>query len=284
LAEKILITGANGQLGTALTAELTRRKIPHKGIDRAIADITDRRAVMGVLHEYSPTAVMHCAAYTAVDRAEDEPELCRLVNVDGTRNIAMACKEINAKLVYISTDYVFAGDGDYFHKPTDPTNPQSVYGASKLAGEMAVQEILQKFFIVRTSWVYGENGGNFVKTMLKLGGERDSVKVVNDQIGSPTYTADLAKLLCDMAITEKYGIYHATNEGVCSWAKFAEEIFTLAGLAAKVEHIPTAEYPTKAIRPLNSRLDKAKLYASGFEKFPHWTDALHRYLEENSTL
>ena len=276
---KILITGAKGQLGYDVCKELTARNITHKGADVDDFDITDKTAVFAAIESYNPTTVIHCAAYTAVDKAEDEPELCRKINEDGTRNIAEACKQINAKIIYISTDYVFSGHGDHFYKPTDPTDPQSVYGKTKLAGEQAVQAISDKYFIVRISWVFGENGNNFVKTMLKLGKERESLNVVCDQIGSPTYTADLAPLLCDMAESEKYGIYHATNEGTCSWAEFAQEIFRQAGLNTTVNPIPSSEYPTKATRPLNSRLDKSCIN-DGFQQLPLWTDALKRFVRQ----
>ena len=275
----ILVTGAKGQLGTDVVKELSDRGIAHKGVDRADFVITDRKAVFEAMQSYRPDAVIHCAAYTAVDKAEDEPELCRLVNEVGTKNIALACKEVGAKIIYISTEYVFAGDGETFHKPNDPTQPVSVYGTTKLAGEKAVLETLDKAFIVRISWAFGANGSNFVKTMLRLGKERDELNVVCDQIGSPTYTADLAPLLCDMAATEKYGIYHVANEGICSWADFAKEIFRQAGLDVKVNPIPAKDYPTKAVRPYNSRMDKTCLDTAGFTRLPHWKDALGRYLK-----
>jgi len=282
---KILVTGAEGQLGTDVVKELSSRGIAHKGVDKNDFDITDKEAVISAFQSYRPNAVIHCAAYTAVDRAEDEPELCRLINEEGTRNIALACKHIEAKMLYISTDYVFAGKGEEYYKPYDSTSSASVYGATKLAGEKAIIELLENFFIVRISWVFGVGGNNFVKTMLKLGKERQSgantLNVVCDQIGSPTYTADLAPLLCEIVATEKYGVYHATNEGICSWAEFAEEIFRQAGLNMKVNHIPATEYPTKATRPYNSRLDKGCLVESGFSRMPDWKDALKRYLEES---
>jgi len=275
---KILVTGVKGQLGFDIIKELTVRGVPCKGVDYDDFDIANRDAVFHAITNYCPDAVIHCAAYTAVDKAEDEPELCRKINEDGTFYIAEACKQISAKMIYISTDYVFPGNGDHFHKPTDPTAPPSVYGKTKLAGEKAVQQTLDRAFIVRISWVFGVNGNNFVKTMLRLGKERDSLNVVCDQIGSPTYTADLAPLLCNMAETEKYGIYHATNEDICSWAEFAQEIFRQAGMNTKVNPIPTSEYPTKATRPLNSRLDKNCLNNAGFNPLLHWKDALKRFL------
>jgi len=277
---KILVTGAKGQLGFDILKVLNTRGIAHKGVDVQDFDITDSIAVFECLNDYRPNTVIHCAAYTAVDKAEDEPEKCRLVNEEGTRNIAMACKQTGAKMIYISTDYVFAGEGEDFYKPHDIAQPASVYGATKLAGEKAALETLDKLFIVRISWVFGANGNNFVKTMLRLGKDRDSLNVVCDQIGSPTYTADLAPLLCDMAAAERYGIYHATNEGICSWADFAREIFSLMGMKTEVNPIPAAEYPLKAKRPYNSRLDKTCLDEAGFTRLAHWKDALKRYLKE----
>jgi len=274
---KILVTGANGQLGSDVVAELYRRDIQHKGVDICDFDITDEKDTFIYINSCKPTAVIHCAAYTSVDKAEDESELCCKINVEGTCNIANVCKKINAALMYISSDYVFSGEGEHFHKPQDTTFPVSVYGKSKLAGEQAVQRIMTKYFIVRTSWVFGKNGGNFVETILRLGKKQSSINVVADQIGSPTYTMDLASLLCDMINTDRYGIYHATNEGVCSWAEFAREIFTVYGVKVKVEDIPSLQYPTKVIRPLNSRLDKSCLDSSGFCRLPSWTDALQRY-------
>jgi len=280
MSEKILVTGAKGQLGADIIKVLSHRGIAHKGVDLDDFDITDREAVFEAIQNYRPDAVIHCAAYTAVDKAEDEPERCRLINEEGTKNIALACKKAGAKMTYISTEYVFAGDGEAFHKPNDPTAPLSVYGISKAAGEKAVLEILDQAFIVRISGAFGVSGSNFVKTMLRLGKERDRINVVCDQIGSPTYTADLAPLLCDMAATEKYGIYHATNEDICSWAEFAREIFRLAGLDVKVNPIPASEYPAKAKRPYNSRLDKGCLDEAGFKRLPTWQDGLRRYLED----
>lgn len=279
---KILVTGVGGQLGYDVCKILTARNIEHKGVDLADFDITDREATYNYIEDYHPDAVIHCSAWTAVDKAEDELEKVEAVNAQGPRNIAEACKKINAKMVYISTDYVFPGTGERFYEPDDPTGPLSVYGKTKLGGELAVRELLEKYFIVRVSWVFGKNGNNFVKTMLRLSETHSEVNVVCDQIGSPTYTADLASLLCDMVVTEKYGIYHATNEGICSWAEFAEEIFKIAGKKVKVNYISTEEYPTKAIRPKNSRMSKACLDAAGFQRLPHWKDALERYWKELS--
>ena len=276
---KIIVTGAKGQIGVDVIKELTMREIEHKGVDLDDFDITNRYDVFNYLLDYQPDAVIHCAAYTAVDKAEDEPELCRFINEEGSRNIALACKEIDTKMIYISTDYVFGGDGEDFYKPDDPKTPTCVYGVTKLAGEKAVMEILDKYFILRISWVFGEHGNNFVKTMLRMGRERDELNVVCDQIGSPTYTADLAPLLYDMVVTDKYGIYHATNEGICSWAEFAQNIFYQSGINVKVNPILASEYPVKARRPYNSRLDKSCLDEVGFKRLPCWEDAIERLLK-----
>lgn len=217
---------------------------------------------MQYIGTYRPDAVIHCAAYTAVDKAEDEPELCRKVNADGTAYIAEACKLVDAKMVYISTDYVFGDDGDQPHEVDDPPHPLNVYGQTKWEGEEAVRRILQKYFIVRISWVFGEHGNNFVKTMLRLGKERKEISVVADQFGAPTYTADLAPLLCDMVMTDKYGTYHACNSGCCSWAEFAQEIFRAAGMDVKVIPIRTEDYPAKARRPKNSKIKYGRRYKS----------------------
>jgi len=277
---KVLVTGVNGQLGYDVCKVLAVRKIEHRGVDIGDIDITDAQAVREQVTAYHPDAVIHCAAWTAVDRAEDEPEKCRAVNVNGTRNIAAACRETGAKLLYVSTDYVFPGTGEQFYEPDDPTGPLSVYGKTKLGGELAVQELLERYFIVRTSWVFGRNGNNFVKTMLRLAETKTEVNVVCDQMGSPTYTADLAPLLCDMIVTDKYGVYHATNEGICTWAEFAQEIFRQTGKDVRVNAIPTSEYSTRAVRPLNSRMSKEKLTEAGFKRLPAWQDALRRYLKE----
>ncbi|MDU5721947.1 dTDP-4-dehydrorhamnose reductase [Clostridium butyricum] len=276
----ILVTGVNGQLGYDVVKVLNERNIECLGIDRDELDITDKETVNEYIIKLKPEAVIHCAAYTAVDKAEDEEAVCRKVNVDGTKNIAKACKEIDAKMIYISTDYVFSGLGDKKFEIDGDINPHSVYGKTKYEGELEVKEILDKYFIVRISWVFGINGNNFVKTMLRLGKEKDSLNVVCDQIGSPTYTGDLAPVLCDMAVGEKYGVYHATNEGFCSWAEFAQEIMKQSGLSCTISSIPTSEYPTKAERPLNSRMSKRSLLNNGFKVLPTWEDALNRYLKE----
>lgn len=276
----ILVTGVNGQLGFDVVKELNRRNIECLGIDKETLDITDSSAVYQYISKLNPECVIHCAAYTAVDKAEDEEEICSKVNVEGTENIAKACKEINAKMIYISTDYVFDGQGDNAFEIDGNIKPLSVYGKTKYEGELKVKEILNKYFVVRISWVFGVNGNNFIKTMIRLGKEKESLNVVCDQIGSPTYTFDLAPLLCDMAESEKYGVYHATNEGFCSWSEFATEIMKKANLNCVINPIPTSEYKTKAVRPLNSKLSKKSLVDAGFNVLPSWQDALDRYLIE----
>lgn len=275
---RVFVTGASGQLGWDVCRVLESRGIEYRGVSSRDLDITDEAAVRAMLGDWAPDAVIHCAAWTKVDLAEDEPEACWRVNVDGTRNIAAACRECGAKLVYLSTDYVFPGEGERFYEPEDAFCPRSVYGRSKLGGELAVRSLTGRHFIVRISWVFGLNGGNFVKTMLRLAESRTELNVVCDQIGSPTYTADLAPLLCDMIETEAYGTYHATNEGICSWAEFAGAIFAGAGKTVTVHPVSTDEYPAKARRPLNSRMSKEKLEQAGFTRLPTWQDALERYL------
>ena len=277
---RVFVMAACGQLGWDVCQELERRGIEYRGISSEDLNITDGSSVMAALEKWQPDGVIHCAAYTKVDQAELEPELCWSVNVDGTKNIVAACRTVGAKLLYVSTDYVFHGDGERAYEPVDDVNPQNVYGISKLAGELAVRSLLERYFIVRTSWVFGKNRGNFVKTMLCLSESRSEVNVVCDQIGSPTYTADLAPLLCNMIATEKYGVYHATNEGICSWAQFATEIFYRAGKPTVVHPIKTSGYPTPATRPLNSRMSKDCLEEAGFHRLPLWQDALGRYLRE----
>ncbi len=277
---KVLVTGVKGQLGYDVCKVLSDRSVSWVGTDAADCDITDREAVEALFQRERPDGVIHCAAYTAVDKAEENEALAFAVNETGTRNIALACKALDAKLVYLSTDYVFPGVGEGFYAVEDETGPLNVYGRSKLAGELAVRELVEKRFIVRTSWVFGKNGSNFVRTMLRLAESREEVGVVCDQVGSPTYTADLAPLLCDMVESERYGVYHATNEGVCSWAEFAQAIFRTAGKKVTVKPLATKDYPVKAARPLNSRLDKGSLDAAGFARLPSWQDALKRYLKE----
>ena len=299
---RVFVTGVAGQLGHDVMNELAKRGIEGIGSDLApeyagvkdgsavqtmpyvSLDITDAAAVRKALTEAKPDAVVHCAAWTAVDAAEDEDkrDKVRAINADGTRNIAEACRDLDSKMVYISTDYVFNGQGT---EPWDPDctdyAPLSVYGKTKLDGELAVSGLLKKFFIVRIAWVFGLNGKNFIRTMLNVGKTHDTVRVVNDQIGTPTYTLDLARLLVDMILTEQYGYYHATNEGgYISWYDFTCEIYRLAGYTTKVVPVTTAEYGlSKAARPFNSRLDRSKLAASGFTPLPGWKDALARYLE-----
>ena len=280
---KILVTGGSGQLGFDVCRELERRGMEYIAPPSKEMNITDADAVWEQICIYRPDVVIHCAAWTAVDAAEDIPKWVFAVNEGGTRNIAAACREIGAKMLYISTDYVFPGTGTHFYEPDDPTGPVNIYGQSKLAGELAVKEILEKYFIVRTSWVFGEHGNNFVKTMLRLAETRTEVSVVCDQVGSPTYTADLAPLLCDMAGTERYGTYHATNEGICSWAEFAEEIFRIVGKDVKVNHISTLEYPTRAQRPQNSKLSKLCLAEKGFQLLPPWRCAGIHFLLNRKT-
>lgn len=277
---KVLVTGANGQLGYDVVKELQYRNIECYGATRADFDLCDFAAAEKFITAYNPDVIIHCAAYTAVDKAEDEVELCRAVNAGGTENIAKICKTIDAKMLYISTDYVFDGTKDGCYEVNDIPNPINVYGQTKLEGEQAVQKILNKYFIVRISWVFGRHGNNFVKTMLRLGKERQEISVVADQIGSPTYTKDLAKLLVDMIQTDKYGIYHATNEGECSWAEFAEEIFKVAGMDVMVKHIAAEEYPTKAKRPKNSRMSKRNLMNNGFNLLEDWKSAVSRYIKD----
>lgn len=300
---KVFVTGVNGQLGHDVMNELAKRGYEGIGSDiteeyggikdnSAVVDmpyvkldITDQEAVKSIISDIRPDAVIHCAAWTAVDLAEDDDkvEKVRAINAGGTQNIADVCKELDCKMTYISTDYVFDGQGE---KPWEPDckdyKPLNVYGQTKLEGELAVANTLDKYFIVRIAWVFGLNGKNFIKTMLNVGKTHDTVRVVNDQIGTPTYTLDLARLLVDMNETEKYGYYHATNEGgYISWYDFTVEIYKQAGLDTKVVPVTTKEYGlSKAARPFNSRLDKTKLIESGFMPLPTWQDALSRYLVE----
>ena len=278
---KVLVTGAKGQLGTDLMNELEKRGIESIGVDVQEMDITDREACMRVISESKADAVIHCAAYTAVDAAEDNVDLCRKINGEGTRNVALACQATGAKMMYISTDYVFDGQGTRPWEPDDSRSPLNVYGQTKYEGELAVEELVEKFFTVRIAWVFGVAGKNFIKTMLRLGKERGAVSVVDDQVGSPTYTYDLARLLVDMIQTDYYGRYHATNEGFCSWYEFACEIFRQAGMdEVKVTPVSSDQFPVKAVRPANSRMSKAKLEENGIEPLPTWQDALGRFLKE----
>jgi dTDP-4-dehydrorhamnose reductase len=295
---KVLVTGTSGQLGFDVMNELKKRGHEGIGADRhdsenadfehIILDITDRDQVLKAVSDNEPDAIVHCAAWTNVDGAEEPENLAavRAVNVDGTKNLADAAKSVDAKMVYISTDYVFSGEGDTPWQPDQKDYaPLNVYGQSKLDGELAVANTLDKYFIVRIAWVFGQNGKNFIKTMLKVAETHDEVRVVDDQIGTPTYTIDLARLLVDMIETEKYGYYHATNEGgYISWADFTKEIYAQAGVNTKVIPVTTAEYGlSKAKRPYNSRLDKSKLKENGFEPLPTWQDAVKRFLANLSS-
>ena len=277
---KILVTGVKGQLGHDIVKELEKRGYQEvQGVDYEDFDLTDELAVKKYINDYKPDVIMHNAAWTAVDNAEDMPNDCYKVNVLGTKYITQAAQELNAKLVYISTDYVFNGKGENYFEVDDAKQPLSVYGKTKYAGELEVEKCL-KHFIVRISWVFGINGKNFVKTMLNLAKTKTELNVVADQIGSPTYTHDLAKLLCDMIETEKYGVYHATNENICSWYEFANKIFEIAGVKhMKVNPVSSEEYATKAVRPKNSRLSKKSLDIAGFNRLPSWEDALERYIK-----
>ena len=278
---KVLVTGVKGQLGYDVVRELEKRGHTAVGVDIDEMDITDAAAVERVLTETQPEAVIHCSAFTAVDRAEDETELCRRVNVEGTKNIAKICKKLDCKMLYLSTDYIFSGDGERPWEPDDEASPLNAYGQSKYDGELALKKYVEKYFIVRISWVFGINGNNFIKTMLRLGRENGAVKVVDDQIGSPTYTYDLSRLLVDMIESGRYGAYHATNEGICSWYEFAKEIFRAAGMNdVSVTPVKSGEFPVKAKRPKNSRMSKEKLVANGFTLLPAWQDAVARYMKE----
>ncbi len=281
---KVFVTGVKGQLGFDVVNELRGRGIEAVGVDIEEMDITDAAAVRRVITEAAPDAVIHCAAYTAVDAAEDNEEICRKVNADGTRNIANVCKELDIKMIYISTDYVFDGKGTRPWEPDDERHPLNIYGQTKYEGELAVQSALDKYFIVRIQWVYGVNGKNFVKTMLRLAETNTRINVVNDQFGSPTFTFDLAKLLADMVVTDKYGIYHAANDGICTWYEFACEIFKQAGIDIETVPVSSAEFPAKAKRPENSRMNQDKLTENGFERLPSWQDALQRYLKALRTV
>lgn len=281
---KILVTGAKGQLGFDCVEELTRRGYNNVlGIDKDELDITKEKDVNEFITNYHPDVVMHNAAFTSVDKAEEMEDVVYQVNAFGPKYIAEACKEINATMFYISTDYVFDGKGEKPFEVDSIKNGLSIYGKTKSAGEDFVKSILDKFFIIRISWVFGINGNNFIKTMLRLAKNHKELNIVSDQIGSPTYTSDLAKLMCDMMVTSKYGIYHATNEGYCSWYEFAKKIFEIANIDIKVNPVTTKQYqelvPNQASRPLNSRLSKASLDKSGFSRLPNWEDATKRFIE-----
>lgn len=276
---KVLVTGINGQLGHDVMGELNKRGHEAVGVDIEEMDITDAECVKRVMTQTAPDAVIHCSAYTAVDRAEEEVELCRRVNAEGTKNVAEVCAGLDCKLLYLSTDYIFSGEGERPWEPGDEPDPLNVYGLTKFEGEQEIKSRMKKYFIVRISWVFGVNGNNFIKTMLRLGRENGAVRVVDDQIGSPTYTYDLAVLLVDMIETERYGEYHASNEGICSWYEFAKEIFAAAGMnEVEVTPVSSEEFPAKAKRPKNSRMSKEELVKNGFNKLPSWQDAVKRYV------
>ncbi|MCI8672246.1 MAG: dTDP-4-dehydrorhamnose reductase [Lachnospiraceae bacterium] len=277
---KVLVTGAKGQLGNDLLNEMAKRGIESIGVDVDEMDITDAGAVERVLRGSGADAVIHCAAYTAVDAAEDNAELCARINGAGTEHVATVCRSLDIPMMYISTDYVFNGQGERPWEPDDKREPLNVYGETKYQGELAVEKLLEKYFIVRIAWVFGSNGKNFINTMLRIGKEKGKASVVNDQVGSPTYTYDLARLLVDMIQTDRYGTYHATNEGLCSWYEFAVEIFRQAKLSVEVTPVTSAEYGAKAKRPANSRMNRDKLDENGFRRLPPWQDALARYLKE----
>ncbi|MFR5600907.1 MAG: dTDP-4-dehydrorhamnose reductase [Lachnospiraceae bacterium] len=281
---RVLVTGAKGQLGHDVMNELKKQGLQGIGVDIEEMDITDEEACDRVITSSQADAVIHCAAYTAVDAAEDNVELCRRINAGGTEHIAKVCGRLGIKLMYISTDYVFDGTGERPWEPDDERDPLNVYGETKYEGELAVEKYSSQYFIVRIAWVFGINGKNFIKTMLRLGEERGAVSVVNDQFGSPTYTYDLARLLVDMIQTDHYGRYHATNEGICSWYEFAVEIFRQAGMSqVEVTPVDSSSFAAKASRPKNSRMSKEKLTDNGFRRLPSWQNALGRYLEALKT-
>ncbi|HJF35397.1 MAG TPA: dTDP-4-dehydrorhamnose reductase [Clostridium perfringens] len=288
---RVLVTGINGQLGYDVVKELQNRNHTPIGVDREDMDLTSPEQIKECIQNVKPEVIIHCAAYTAVDAAEDNEELCRRVNALAVKDIAECAKELDIPMVYISTDYVFNGkkgietedkisnkDNYKEYLENDNTNPVNIYGKTKLEGELYVRELLEKYYIVRISWVFGENGNNFIDTMLRLSKDRSELNVIDDQIGSPTYTKDLAPLLVDMIETDKYGIYHATNDGFCSWYEFAREIFNIANIDITVNSILTSQYPTRAARPINSKMSKQKLIDNGFSTLRSWKDALKDYI------
>lgn len=281
---KVLVTGAAGQLGQDVVKELERKGHEAVGVDRHQLDITDAGAVHSLISDVKPDAILHCAAYTNVDKAEEDREGAYNVNALGSENLAKAASDNQSKLLYVSTDYVFDGSATEPYEVDHPTKPLGVYGETKLAGEEMVQKHLERYYIVRTAWVYGIHGNNFVKTMLKLGAERNELGVVHDQVGSPTYTVDLARFMVELAETDKYGIYHASNEGVCSWYEFAVEIFKQAGIEVKVNPLTTEQFPRPAERPKYSVLSKKKITEQGFTPLRNWKEALAAYLEEAENL
>ncbi|XRG77797.1 dTDP-4-dehydrorhamnose reductase [Rossellomorea sp. GAMAL-10_SWC] len=275
---KVLVTGYGGQLGYDVVQECERHALHVKGCGRQELDITKRESVFSIVDSYKPDVIIHCAAYTAVDKAEDDKENCWNVNVEGTRSLVEAAKKHHSKFIYISTDYVFNGKGERPFNEGDQPDPIGYYGLTKYEGEKVVQSFIENYFIIRISWVFGVNGNNFIKTMLRLSETRDELNIVGDQIGSPTYTVDLVSLIVDLVKSDKYGIYHATNEGFTSWADFAEELFKQTDSKTLVKSIASEDYPTRATRPKNSRLAKQKLVENGFQSLPSWQDALARYL------
>ena len=288
---RVLVTGINGQLGYDVVKELQNRNHTPIGVDREDMDLTSPEQIKECIQNVKPEVIIHCAAYTAVDAAEDNEELCRRVNALAVKDIAECAKELDIPMVYISTDYVCNGkkgietedkisnkDNYKEYLENDNTNPVNIYGKTKLEGELYVRELLEKYYIVRISWVFGENGNNFIDTMLRLSKDRSELNVIDDQIGSPTYTKDLAPLLVDMIETDKYGIYHATNDGFCSWYEFAREIFNIANIDITVNSILTSQYPTRAARPINSKMSKQKLIDNGFSTLRSWKDALKDYI------
>ncbi|MDD3028204.1 MAG: dTDP-4-dehydrorhamnose reductase [Erysipelotrichaceae bacterium] len=277
---RVLVTGVKGQLGYDIVRVCQEEGIEAIGVDIEEMDITDCEAVAKVIGQSGADAVIHCSAYTAVDKAEEDIDTCNKVNVEGTRNIALVCRELNIKMMYFSTDYVFDGQGEKPWQVDDAPSPINVYGQSKYLGEQEVRNLVKEHFIIRISWVFGINGNNFVKTMLRLGNERDELNVVDDQIGAPTYTYDLARLAVAMIQSDKYGTYHVTNEGDTSWYEFAKEIFFQAGVEVKVNPVSSSEFKSAAKRPSNSKMDKSRLDEAGFGRLPSWQDALKRYLVE----
>lgn len=280
---KVLVTGANGQLGYEVIKHLHFMGIDYLRTDKYSLNITDKEEVSRIISNYKPDVVVHCAAYTAVDKAEEEREKCHSINVIGTKYIVESCKQVNAKMVYLSTDYVFDGEGDKLIEVTDKPNPINYYGQTKYEGELEVQKRLDKYFIVRISWVFGSHGSNFIKNIIRLAKDREEITVIDDQIGSPTYTQDLVKLLVEMIKTDYYGIYHATNEGFCSWYDLACEIYKQLEITLKVKPIKTKDFLTRAKRPLNSRLSKKSLSVFKISKLRHWKEALSSFLIEEFT-
>ena len=274
----ILVTGSTGQLGSDVVKELLKRGYSTLSPNRSEFNLCSEDSIRNYILNSNCEAIVHCAAYTQVDKAEDEKDLCIKRNATATKHIAKCAKILDIPMIYISTDYVFDGTKDGEYTENDETNPINIYGESKLAGEKYVQEILDKYYIVRTSWVFNINGKNFIETMLRLSKANNQLSIVNDQIGSPTYTKDLSRLLVDMLETSKYGLYHATNEGYCSWYEFANTIFKLANINIDIKAINSNEYASRAKRPLNSKLSKDKLIEYGFKPLPHWEDALKDYL------